>query len=50
MCPHHDVDRAVCKAVQNLFLIGWCAEAAERLAKRSDGGAIDPVQAAAMAV
>jgi len=37
-------------AAKRCVFVGDGAEAAERLAKRSDGGAIDPGQAAAMAV
>ena len=54
----HVVLGAACLALSSLLLlaakrcvfVGDVAEAAERLAKRSDGGAIDPGQAAAMAV
>ncbi len=54
----HVVLGAACLALSSLLLlaakrcvfVGDGAEAAERLAKRSDGGAIDPGQAAAMAV
>ena len=54
----HVVLGAACLALSSLLLlaakrcvfVGDGAEAAERLAKRSDGGAIDPGQAATMAV